>query len=442
MRFQPWLTDSVWVLLGRASLFMGGLAVQMALARLLPQAELGQYFVWSSAVSVVSVLASLGAGPVAIRQISVQRRSGSRAETQGLTRAALRWGALGGLGASGPFFVIAALFTQSQLLPALAAGWMAVTAAESVLADVLRGFLDIRAATVLDEILGGWLGVLIVLALAALFPPLTVAGTLVGLGLGLMVAIAFGLSALARHLEPLPSPAAAPSVQWWWKQSGPVWLNTGLWLVFGQMDLWVLSILRPPAEVAVYGLASRLAILLNQPQVMSRAVLMPRLAALHAHGEMDALQRMVRGAATAAGALALVGTLGLALDGQWVLTGLFGAVYRTSLPVALILGCGYIVSSGAGLAETTLLMSGRQTLVVRGSMVSGFSTLVLLLVLTPPYGAIGAATAMAIGTIVQNLLMLGLARRTLGIWTCASVRLTEWRAVWRSLWVNSFDPKK
>ena len=205
------------------------------------------------------------------------------------------------------------------------------------------------------------------------------------------------------------------------------------------MDLWVLSYFRPPAEVAAYGLASRLAMLLNQPEAMSRAVVMPRIAALHAQGAMDALQRMVRGASTAAGGLALLGALVLALKGEWALTALFGSAYGQGLPIALILAGGHVVGAGSGLAATSLLMTGHQTVVVRGSMVGGASTLVLLLALTPSYGAIGAATAVALGLIIQNLLMLGLARRALGIWTSASLRPTDWRSEWRKLRALSTD---
>jgi O-antigen/teichoic acid export membrane protein len=304
--------------------------------------------------------------------------------------------------------------------------------ASGLLADVLRGFRDIRAATIQTEILILWLGLVGVLALSAAVPPLTVEGVVCALAVGALGATTFGAWALARHLRGLPEPAAAPPAPWWREQSGPIWLNTGLWLVFGQMDLWVLGVFRAPAEVAVYGVASRVAILLNQPEVMARAVLMPRIAALHAQGDLGALQRMVRGAATLSTALASAGALGLALGGGWALAAVFGKPYRACLPVLLILAGGYVLSAAAGLAATTLLMTGNQRAVLRGSLVGSSFTFALLLVLTPAFGAVGAATASALGFALQNALMLGLARRLLGIWTFLAVRPGEWRATWRA----------
>ena len=433
---RPWLADSGWVLFGRVAALSGGLAAQVTLARLLTPEDLGRFFVWSSVVGAVSALASFGIGPVAMRHIAMHQHSGEGSHAHGFARGTVRLGALCGLGSSGLLFVAGAVFTPSLLLPALAAGWTALLAVKSVLADVLRGFRDIRAATIITDILGGWLGLLGLLALAALLPPLTVANAVVGLSLGLMAAAAFGLSALRQHLAPLPTPAAAPPVQWWWRQSSSVWMNTGLWLAFGQMDLWILSLFRSPAEVAVYGLASRLSVVLNQPELVSRAVLMPRIAPIHAEGKRDSLQRMVRSAAAASGAVALLGTLALALGGDRALSAIFGPTYRASLPLALILAGGQVAGSAAGLGATTLLMTGHQSLVVRGSM-AGFScTLLLLLVLVPIHGATGAATATALGMVFQNLLMLGLAKRSLGIWTAASVRPAEWRTVWRLLRVT------
>ncbi|MEO8585523.1 MAG: hypothetical protein ABI584_05140 [Acidobacteriota bacterium] len=45
----------------------------------------------------------------------------------------------------------------------------------------------------------------------------------------------------------------------------------------------------------------------------------------------------------------------------------------------------------------------------------------------------GAVSAVALGFVVQNALMVALARRTLGIWTFASARPSEWRAQWVAL---------
>lgn len=427
------LTDGGWVFLGRVSALLGGLAVQVTLAHLLPSPQLGRYYVWSSVVGVMAALATFGIGPVAMRHIALHQRAGAGAHAHGFALAALLWGALGGLAASAVFFVMATAFTRNSILPSLAAaGWIAALVASGLLADVLRGFRDIRAATIQTEILVGWLGLAGVLALSATVPPLTVAGVVCALAVGVLGATTFGAWALAWHLRGLPEAAAAPPARWWREQSGPIWLNTGLWLVFGQMDVWVLGVFRAPAEVAVYGVASRVAILLNQPEIMARAVLMPRIAALHAQGNLGALQRMVRGAATLSTALASAGALGLALGGGWALAAVFGEPYRACLPVVLILGGGYVLNAAAGLAATTLLMTGNQGAVLRGSLVGSSFTLALLLVLTPAFGAAGAATAMALGFVLQNALMLGFARRLLGIWTFLAVRPGEWRATWRA----------
>ncbi|MBK9063971.1 MAG: polysaccharide biosynthesis C-terminal domain-containing protein [Acidobacteria bacterium] len=431
MAVRAWVTDSRWVLLGRASALLSALALNATLAHLLPAPQLGSYFLWASAAAAMGVLASFGLGPVALRHIAVSRRNGRSVEASDFAHAALGWGLRGGLAASAAFLAAAALVT-GEISAAMAAACLIVALAVSgLLAELLRGFGDLRAAALLSELFGGWLGLAAIWALDALRPPLAVPGAIAALALGLAGASAYGRLALCRHLTPAPT---APSpFSWWWRESRAVWLNTGLWLVLGQADLWVLGAFRPRAEVAVYGIASRVAMLLLQPDAMARTLLMPRAAALHASGDLPGLQRLVRGAATVTGALVATGAIALAIGGAWFLTALFGAPYRACLPLVLILSCGYVVNSLSGLAATTLLMSGHQARVLRASLLGSALTLILLFALTPPFGAPGAASAVAMGFVVQNALMVALARRTLGIWTTASARPSEWRTLWVAL---------
>ena len=428
---RAWVTDSRWVLLGRASALLSALTLNATLARLLPAPLLGNYFLWASAAAALGLLASLGLGPIALRHVAVSRRTGRSVEASGIARAALAWGIRGALGASTAFLAAAALFTGEAYAAAATACWIASLVVSGLVADLLRGFRDLRAAALMSEVLGGWLGLAAIWGLRALRPSLPVSGAIAALAFGIAGASVYGRFALGRHLTPAP-PAPSP-FSWWWSESRAVWLNTTLWLVLGQADLWVLAAFRPRAEVAVYGLASRFAILLLQPDTMARTLLMPRAAALHASGDIAGLQRLVRGAATITTGVASAGAVGLALGGAWVLALLFGASYEACLPLTLILACGYVANAFAGLAATTLLMTGYQSRVLRMSLIGGAVTLVLLFALIPAFGARGAASAVAIGLIVQNALMVALARRTLGIWTFASARPSEWRALWVSL---------
>ncbi|MGI5835753.1 MAG: hypothetical protein ACOX87_04570, partial [Chloroflexota bacterium] len=146
------MTDSSWVLFGKVVALTGGLAAQVTLARLLTPEDLGAFFVWSSVVGAVSALASFGLGPVAMRHIATHLHSSQGSQAHGFARDTLRLGTLCGLGASAVFFVVGSAFTKSLALPALAATWTAIIAVRSVLADILRGFRDIRAATIITDI--------------------------------------------------------------------------------------------------------------------------------------------------------------------------------------------------------------------------------------------------------------------------------------------------
>lgn len=93
---------------------------------------------------------------------------------------------------------------------------------------------------------------------------------------------------------------------------------------------------------------------------------------------------------------------------------LFGPQFQTGADSMAILAGAMLVNVGVGLVQTVLLMSGNS----RGHLMAALTGLVLnvatCFLLVPRYGAIGAAIAWSLGTVVENVIAAVLARRTLG----------------------------
>ena len=92
---------------------------------------------------------------------------------------------------------------------------------------------------------------------------------------------------------------------------------------------------------------------------------------------------------------------------------LFGERYASAAPVLAVLAVGQFVNTAAGHNGVLLGVFGRVRFIAATNVLAIAANLILLLLLVPPYEAIGAAVATAATFVVLNAIrQVGLARRT------------------------------
>jgi O-antigen/teichoic acid export membrane protein len=174
----------------------------------------------------------------------------------------------------------------------------------------------------------------------------------------------------------------------------------------GRFDLLVLSLMAPLATVGNYAVAQTVAeIVLLVPQSFGYVVL-PMVAAGAAHRAAPAL-RLV-------GTLTLLGVIAATVVGPALILVGFGAAFRPALvpffillPGIWMLGCANIcgsVLSGKKRPGASSLLAGGAAL----------ATLVLDLILIPPFGIVGAAVASTVAYSLYGITSLALVARSLG----------------------------
>ena len=93
---------------------------------------------------------------------------------------------------------------------------------------------------------------------------------------------------------------------------------------------------------------------------------------------------------------------------------LFGKVFTNDGPVLVVLALGMLFRIGTGPVTTTLIVSGRSRLAFIDYLVVVATELVILLLLVPNLGALGAAIASSVGVMLNNVLPLLQVWRILG----------------------------
>jgi len=418
------LSGGAWALLGKAGTAIGALAVNALLARLLTPEEMGVYFLTYSLVMVASTAAQLGLNQAVVKLIAESIAIGRLGRAADTVRFATLGGAVGiavvaaAFGLGGWRWLAGSVFSSPEMaaLTSLAVLWMASLTWQVLMGEHYRGFHDIRLASVFG-------GLFTTLLSAGLFALLWIGQghsnlhqvlvLSIGAGFANAVLASAGLWMRSRKLAGSGHLGAKEVVKLAW----PMLLTSLTFLVLTQADLWIVGALRSQQEVAVYGAAARLVLLVAMPLMIANAVVPPLVAEMHAQGNTEQLERSLRTTATVAGIPSFLVLLTFIFAGGPLLQLVFGDAYGDGAPILALLCLGQMLNVWAGSCGVTLMMTGYQTTMLVVTIFSGLLSIAGALLLVGPWGPVGVAAAAAAAMMVQNVLMLIFVKRAIGVWT-------------------------
>ena len=394
----------IWALLGRGIVVAAGFLVTVLLARLLPPTQIGIYYLAQSAVLMAVPLASLGLQQPAIAAIAAAKAAGDQQRAAAFARSSLRLALLASVAISGVGVLgwvsadrlgIVGYFTQQSVVLLIAA-WIIVLAVEAQLVGVLQGLEKIGTAVAYDSALGK------VLSLVALFalwlgPGATDVVSVLVVFVGCeFVSLIAAMANTWRAIVALGPPGPPIPLSELCTKTWPFLLQQLIGSVVLQSSVLILGLFRSPAEVAIYGMASRLAGLLGIPGTIINVPLAPSVARLHAQNRRQEIQSLMQSSTIVPTMIAAAITLGFAFYGDIILGRMFGSAYSGGRYILLILSAGQCVNLFLGPSLLGLAMTGHQRIVTWIGLVVGAVQVVVLFFAARPFGAIGTAFCTAI----------------------------------------------
>jgi len=186
-----------------------------------------------------------------------------------------------------------------------------------------------------------------------------------------------------------------------------------------QAGVWLLAVVAPVEEVAVFSVAVRIAVLVAVPIAIGMRTLAPRIAAASGSGRLAELEEPVRRFAVWSTTVTALAVVVLAAAGQVLLPALFGAGYEAALVPALVMCAGVLVNAWTGPCSVVLSHAGRQRIVAVSALISSLAFAGLAAWWGGTWGGTGVAAAAAVAMAGRNLHLARAAHRTLGIRTIA-----------------------
>jgi O-antigen/teichoic acid export membrane protein len=430
---------AAWVILGRSSGIGITMLVNMLLAHWLSPEEFGDFLLLSSVLALASVLATVGLNTAIVRFVSESMGRGDIARARQAMRLVMAVAAVTISGVAALAALAMAYFDTSVLgLPAdpglvpMAVTALVLLAMLQLIAEACRSLHELRMATLFSGgQTGGLLSNLVFLVLIA-------AGMVVGKP-SFLTAVALNLTAMALSLplailglwrtvrERLVATApqhttATLTAGQLLAYSLPLLLIQLLTFATTQGDLWIAGIWCRHDQLALYGAARRLILLVAMPLQMLNLTVVALIAELHSQGRTRDLERMLRGAASlaawpSAGAIVL-----LTLAGGPILELLFGPYFRqAALPLG-ILAVGQLFLVCAGSSSWALSMTGHQLGSLLISLISALALAVIGAWSARNFGILGLSITSSSVIALQSICLWLLAKKLVGVWTHPALR--------------------
>jgi O-antigen/teichoic acid export membrane protein len=442
------LRDGVWVVGGRVLGIATAIGINIVLAWILPPADLGVFFLLASILSFSSFVAMFGLNAGLVRFVSESIGAGNADQARAILNLGARLGAVsiacGGflsftflLWGGEPFFGIQ---NTAGLAPLLAISVVAFAILQ-LCARLLRSFHNSHLSILLTGQFGGPICNLMFISLALglwllVSPTLEQVMVLSALSMCAVVPVAvYFLFRISQErlgkLEPKPvDQGTSLPLSMLVLACLPLMLTQCLSFLTGHLDIWIAGACVQHEELAIYGAARRLVLLVGMPMQLVNLTVIASIAELRAQGRLNDLQRILRSAATLAAVPAIMVWIPLLLFPAEISTLVFGPYYADGAVVLRILSVGQIVFVCVGAAELTLMMSGQHKMALAINACTSVGLCIGGTLLTQSFGISGLAVACAAVIALQCIFFCAFARKTVGVWTVIDVTvLWRWRKI-------------
>ena len=243
----------------------------------------------------------------------------------------------------------------------------------------------------------------------------SVTGTIIHV-LTFFVAVVFTFIYMKKKISPLTDKVAVVHEQNEWLNSFYYFLILSVVAaVSSKINVLMLGFMeRPPEEVAVFNIATRIAEAISFSLLAVNISLAPAISGLYSSGKKEELQQLVFKYIRIATLFALVLLVVFCFAGKYILL-IFGEKYTPGYTALIILSLGYFAGVIPGAAGYLLLMTGNEKPALFAVIISTIINVVLCYCLIPLWGVNGAAIASCICMIIWNVYMAVAAKMKTGI---------------------------
>ncbi len=386
------------------------LVTTVLLARILEPTDFGIYKYVMAWVGLLSIPASLGSGPLIVREVATFQAKAN----WGLLRGILRWSNIAvfitsitiGLIASfvSWFFISNDLTVRYTVVMAMLL--LPISNLVGLRQSAIRGLNHVLCSQLLEKLLDPILFFLSFLILYTFFRYWLNPICLVGMKAAISVVVLIVGSMLLHSVLPPKTFRAIPAyqVKRWVKSIISFTLTSGLHTINRHADLIMVGALMGMNAAGVYAVVSYGAVMIKFIIIATNTAISPTAAKLYTKDNQQRLQWITTMSARLVFISSLLLCSVLIVFGRKFLL-IFGPDFTRSFDAFLILTVGRTVQISMGLSGMLLNMTGYERETAIGTTLGAVLNIVLNAVLIPVWGLEGAACATVIGGLSTVILL-------------------------------------
>ncbi len=373
----------------------------------------GLYAICLSIVTLVSSIFNLGLDDAMIRYTSIYQGKKQPHLLRGL---AIFCSALAGIaGIIGAFIVLyiapyfAGIKHSPGVMPILQmmVPFIPLTCMQVVWSAGLQGFKAFKWRVFTQRIVVPAVMFVLVLLVLLFFRSLFLSGVVLALLISTTVGVLVSLYFFTKVLNRANDIARQRyELREWVSFATPNFLTSIVDIILESTDTLLLAFFAiSNVAIGQYAAAIKISIFIALPLQALNVMFTPTIAELYSKGELEKLKAMFK--------IVAKWIITLSLPIFWVATlfsksllGLSGSVFAQAWPLLIVFSLGAIVNAGTGSVGYMLLMTGHQKLSFLNSLIAVVVNVILGVILTPRYGAMGTAIATGLAICVVNLMRL------------------------------------
>lgn len=394
-----WRGKSLWSVSSRFS--SAGLAFlfNVLLTRTVSRNDIGMFFLSISIAWGGSLVCQWGASILAVKWVATARTHGNQEGIEKAVCSLLLFTIFQGFMVSLVFMLAPRPFEMRLIW----ACWTFALGFQSLLPDVIRGFNDLKWASLLAGPIPQLFNIVVVgtgaFFLGGLtFPQLAALTIFANLACSAVGLILIFSKVRIRKIR-------LRSYRQFLLEATPIGLSLSATFILSQADLWVCGALLKNEDVAIYGIAQRFTMFVAMPLMIFGSVATPAMTELFATRDWDRLRQMTsRGTFLATLAALFIYMGGLAF-GWLAMRYLFGVDYTAAYPLFVILGFGQLLHAAAGPNGYMLLLFGEQQAAMMSTILAAMVLFICAMIGGHVWGTRGIAAASAFALTVQTVWM-------------------------------------
>jgi O-antigen/teichoic acid export membrane protein len=422
----------VWFGVAYGVAVAGYLALNAAAGRMLGTEEFGYFVIALTVSTLVGQVGLLGVHRAGLREAARLDESdieGFRELRRGVRAVSLVTLPVVSLVSGGVTYLVSDAASQGARV-ATAIGMSALVllgGQQKIWANYLRGFGQIRLASLLEGRSGGAivavLQAVLVVLVWKLAPDLGLPGALGAAAIGYAIPVWFArerVVRLWRHLpvdSPLLHDVRRVFARDWRFTSNQVavYLNSTI-------ELWLAGLVLSRFDTSMFGAAQRLALLLVIPLTSLQTVFAPVVSRLIVRDDDNRLEPLLRTGATVATVATAIAWIPMLFAPGVLLTTIFGASFDDAAPILVLLTLGNVANVFVGLCGTVLIMSHHEGVVASVQWGGVIARSILGVAAALLFGAVGLGVTAASVTVAVYAAMWVATRKIMRLSTQLTLR--------------------